>query len=230
MAETDGVDVQMRPVSLSALPAAVIFDMDGLLFDSERLSHHAMMAASEELGCGFTTEDFITLVGRPWSANRALLQERISSPDGVEMFETAWDRHLLGMRPALALKPGVIDLLAQLDTLGLPRAICTSSSRSDVDFNLELHSLDGRFQAIVAAGDYLHGKPAPDPFLRAAEVLGVKPEECLALEDSHNGVRSAAAAGMCTVMVPDLLPATDEMRRLCRCIVPDLHDVRRMLG
>ncbi len=219
----------MRATGVSTLPAAVIFDMDGLLFDSEVLAHDAMMAASKELGGGFTTEDFLTLVGRPSSANRALLQARLGSQGDVDMFEAVWERHCVGLRSALTLKPGVMDLLAQLDDLGLPRAICTSSSRVDVDYNLALHGLTGRFQAIVAAGDYVHGKPAPDPFLRAAEVLGVKPEECLALEDSHNGVRSASAAGMRTVMVPDLLPATDEMWRLCHRVVSDLHDVRRML-
>ncbi len=219
----------MVATGMVALPAAVIFDMDGLLFDSEVLAHNAMMVASEELGYGFTTEDFLTLVGRPVSANRALLQERIGSHDDVEMFDTVWERHFLGMRSTLALKPGAIDLLAWLDELGLPRAICTSSSRRDVHYNLALHNLGDRFQTIVAAGDYVQGKPAPDPFLRAAEVLGVKPERCLALEDSHNGVRSAVAADMRTVMVPDLLPATDEMRRLCHRVVADLHDVRRML-
>jgi beta-phosphoglucomutase-like phosphatase (HAD superfamily) len=82
----------------------------------------------------------------------------------------------------------------------------------------------------VGHGDYVNGKPAPDPFLKAAERLGVAPALCLALEDSHNGVRSASAAGMMAVMVPDLIPATGEIEGLCTHVVVDLHDVCRMLG
>jgi beta-phosphoglucomutase-like phosphatase (HAD superfamily) len=83
---------------------------------------------------------------------------------------------------------------------------------------------------VVAHGDYASGKPAPDPYLKAAERLGVAPALCLALEDSHSGVRSASAAGMMAVMVPDLIPPTDEIQGLCTRVVADLHDVRRMLG
>jgi beta-phosphoglucomutase-like phosphatase (HAD superfamily) len=87
----------------------------------------------------------------------------------------------------------------------------------------------GRFQEIVGHGDYENGKPGPDPFLRAAERLGVEPRLCLALEDSHNGVRSASSAGMMTIMVPDLLEPTDEIRVLCTLIVRDLNEVRRLI-
>ena len=73
-------------------------------------------------------------------------------------------------------------------------------------------------------------KPHPDPFLKAAELLGVDPRACLAIEDSHHGVRSASSAGMMTVMVPDLLPATDEICALCLHVVPDLHEVRRLIS
>jgi beta-phosphoglucomutase-like phosphatase (HAD superfamily) len=82
-----------------------------------------------------------------------------------------------------------------------------------------------RFDAIVAAGDYPRGKPNPDPFLTAASRLGVAPRDCLALEDSHNGIRAAHAAGMMTVMVPDLLEATDEMHEKALAIVESLHHV-----
>jgi HAD superfamily hydrolase (TIGR01509 family) len=215
---------------MSALPAAVIFDMDGLLFDSETLYHDAILAAAQELGHSFTTEDFLKLVGRPWLVNRAALQEHIGPEGDIEAFRAAWTRHYLGMRSLLSLKAGVVELLDRLDELGLPRAICTSSGREEVEHNLALHGLVHRFHAVVAAGDYAQGKPAPDPFLRAAEALGVAPEDCLALEDSHNGVRSAAAAGMRTVMVPDLLPATDEIRSLCHLVVANLHEVRETLG
>ena len=81
----------------------------------------------------------------------------------------------------------------------------------------------------MASGDYARAKPAPDPFLTAAERLGVAPQDCLALEDSHNGVRAAHAAGMMTIMVPDLLDATEEMQTLCVRIARDLHEVRELL-
>lgn len=214
---------------MSALPAAVIFDMDGLLFDSEALYHDAILAAAQELGHNFTTEDFLKLVGRPWPVNRVALQEHIGPGSNIEAFCAAWTRHYQGMRSLLTLKAGVVELLDRLDELSLPRAICTSSSRNEVDHNLALYGLAHRFHAVVAAGDYAQGKPAPDPYLRAAKVLGVPPEDCLALEDSHNGVRSAAAAGMRTIMVPDLLPATDDIRLLCHLVVADLHNVRAIL-
>jgi beta-phosphoglucomutase-like phosphatase (HAD superfamily) len=86
-----------------------------------------------------------------------------------------------------------------------------------------------RFDQIICRGDYENGKPAPDPFLKAAERLGVEPRSCLALEDSHVGVRSAAAAGMMTVMVPDLLEPTEELRALCVLVARDLHQVRDLI-
>jgi beta-phosphoglucomutase-like phosphatase (HAD superfamily) len=91
---------------------------------------------------------------------------------------------------------------------------------------LTAHALTERFHTVVAQGDYAASKPAPDPYLTAAARLGVAPALCLALEDSHNGVRSAASAGMMTVMVPDLLPATAEIAALCTFVAEDLHRVR----
>jgi HAD superfamily hydrolase (TIGR01509 family) len=215
---------------MPAFPSAIIFDMDGLLFDSEALYRDAILAAAQELGHEYTVDDFLRLVGRPWAVNRMALQEHIGPDHDVEEFRSAWHRYYQERKNFLALKVGAAELLDRLDELRLPRAICTSSSHEDVRHNLDLHALTGRFDAIVAAGDYARGKPAPDPFLCAAKVLGVTPQACLALEDSHNGVRAAAAAGMRTIMIPDLLPATDEMRSLCYLVAGDLHDIRAMLG
>lgn len=214
---------------MDKLPAAVIFDMDGLLFDSEALYRDAIIEAARELGHSFTVEDFLKLVGRPWAVNRVALQEHIGPAEDVEIFRSAWHQRYRTMRGSLALKAGAAELLDHLDELRLPRAICTSSSKEDVEHNLGLHGLVGRFDAVIAAGDYARGKPAPDPFLRAADVLGVAAENCLALEDSHNGVRAAASAGMYTIMVPDLLPATDELRRVCHLVATNLHEVRVLL-
>jgi HAD superfamily hydrolase (TIGR01509 family) len=117
-----------------------------------------------------------------------------------------------------------------LDALGLPRAIATSSSHRSVDAHLGHSGIIPRFNAVVARGDYALGKPNPDPFLLAAKRLGVAPADCLALEDSHNGVRAASSAGMMTIMVPDLLDPTEEMHELCVRIAKDLHEVRALLA
>ncbi|WP_427025502.1 HAD family hydrolase [Aureimonas ureilytica] len=210
-------------------PAAVIFDMDGVLFDSEVLSRDAFLAATIEIGRPATIEAFLVLVGRPWVVNRDYLQTLFGLDQDIEIFRAVWRRHYAALKKGLALKTGVLELLDHLDALAIPRAICTSSSHEDVVANLALHGLAPRFQAVIANGDYARGKPAPDPFLRAAEALAVDPAQCLALEDSHNGVRAAAAAGMRTVMVPDLLPATDEIRALCWMVAADLHEVRAHL-
>ena len=211
---------------MNKLPAAVIFDMDGLLFDSEALYRDAIIAAASELGHKFTVADFLKLVGRPWSINRATLQQHIGPNNDPEIFRAAWMRQYEGMRATLTLKAGVMAMLDWLDERGLARAICTSSTHADTRHNLSLHALVGRFDAVIASGDYVRGKPFPDPYLRAAEVPCVAPADCLALEDSHNGVRAAAAAGMQTVMVPDLLPATEEIRSGAgKSVARDLHDV-----
>jgi len=111
----------------------------------------------------------------------------------------------------------------------MPRAIATSSSRESVEHSLGPHGLVPRFDAIVSRELQTQHKPHPDPFLKAAQALGLDPADCLALEDSHNGVRAAAAAGMMTIMVPDLLDPTDEMHALCVRIARDLHEVRELI-
>jgi beta-phosphoglucomutase-like phosphatase (HAD superfamily) len=98
-----------------------------------------------------------------------------------------------------------------------------------VQSHLSAHDLVQRFHAVIALGDYADSKPAPDPFLKAAERLGVDARDCLALEDSYNGIRSASAAGMMAVMVPDMLQPTDEVRSLCARVVDSLHDVRNLI-
>ena len=219
-----------RLVKLPHRPAAVIFDLDGLLFDTESLYQDAIMTAAGELGHDMTPAIFRTMIGRPLAQTRAFLLEQYGSSFPVEDLLAAWHRHFaVIVETRLAVKPGVLELLDALDTLGLPRGIATSSSHKTVQHHLGAHDLGGRFHHIVASGDYAAGKPAPDPYLLAAERLQIDPHLCLALEDSYNGVRSAAAAGMMTIMVPDLLEATDEIRGLCTFVVRDLHAVRGLV-
>lgn len=206
---------------------AVVFDMDGLLVDSEVAYREAAMAAAEEMGVELSAEFYHRTIGRPWPGVADLLREEFGSA-----FDTERLRQISAGRFAKAqvrLKTGVLEVLDHLDERGLPRAIASSSSRQSVLGHMTAHGILQRFHAVVAHGDYMRGKPHPDPFLAAAGRLGVAPQDCLALEDSHNGVRAAAAAGMMTVMAPDLLEATEEMRSLCVRVVRDLHEVRALL-
>jgi HAD superfamily hydrolase (TIGR01509 family) len=217
-------------MKLPRRPTAVIFDMDGLLFDTEKLYQEAILAAATEVGCELTTASFLRMVGTPWHVTRNRLVDEHGATFPIDELRAAWIRHFDAIvATRLSLKPGAAELLDTLDELRLPRAIATSSSHKTAQHHLTVHDLVERFHEIVAHGDYASGKPAPDPYLKAAERLGVEPRSCLALEDSHNGVRSASSAGMMTIMVPDLLRPTDEIRGLCTFVLDDLHAVRRLV-
>jgi beta-phosphoglucomutase-like phosphatase (HAD superfamily) len=114
--------------------------------------------------------------------------------------------------------------------VGLPRAIATSSTLTSLETSLGPSGIIPRFGALITRDVTTEHKPHPQPFLMAAEALNLDPAHCLALEDSHNGVRAAHAAGMMTIMVPDLLDPTKEMERLCVRIARDLHEVRELLA
>jgi HAD superfamily hydrolase (TIGR01509 family) len=217
-------------MKLPRRPAAIIFDMDGLLFDTEKLYQEAILAAAAEVGYELTTASFLRMIGTPWHITRSRLIDEHGATFPIEEFRAAWIRHFdVIVSTRLSLKPGAVELLDTLDELHLPRAIATSSSHKTAQHHLRAHALAERFHEIVAHGDYAAGKPAPDPYLTAAERLGVEPRFCLALEDSHNGVRSASSAEMMTIMVPDLLEPTDDIRRLCTFVLDDLHAVRRLV-
>jgi HAD superfamily hydrolase (TIGR01509 family) len=204
--------------------------MDGLLFDSEVLYQEAIHLAAAEAGHEVAPGFFNQTVGLPWAQSRALLLSHFGAAFAVDEFQAAWVRHFWVIAEThLSLKPGALELLDVLDQFRIPRAIATSSSRRTVERHLTACNLVGRFDAIIGHGDYETGKPAPDPFLKAAERLGVEPRSCLALEDSHNGIRSASSAGMMTIMVPDLLPPTDEIQALCTHVARDLHEVRTLI-
>jgi len=218
-------------MSLPRVPQAVVFDMDGLLVDTETVYHAAVVATAGEMGLEFPKALFLNMVGLTWAHNEHQLLDHFGADFDATAFRAAASLKFHELAAVeLALKTGVVEILDRLDELGLPRAIATSSHHREVEHHMGHHGLRDRFHTVVAHGDYARPKPNPDPYLLAAERLGVAPHLCLALEDSHNGVRAAAAAGMMTVMVPDMLHPTDEMRELCVRIATDLHEVRGWLG
>jgi HAD superfamily hydrolase (TIGR01509 family) len=210
---------------------AVVFDMDGLLVDTEAAWRDAMMAAALARGRELPLPLFLQLLGGTHDRSRVLLTAHFGAEfDLAAYLEEASQRAQALIQAGDCLKAGVVELLDELDRLRLPRAVCTSSGRAAVERNLGPSGIAPRFDAFVTREHVERGKPHPEPYLKAAAALRVAPQDCLALEDSHNGVRSASAAGMVTVMVPDLLEATEEMHGLCAHVVESLHEVRALLA
>jgi HAD superfamily hydrolase (TIGR01509 family) len=209
----------------------VVFDMDGVLIDTESVWRAVQIAEAEDKGLDLPLSVIDSMIGLPWQVNRQQLQDHFGPDFDVEAFVQATVvRHDAVCHAGVSLKTGVVELLDLLDALGLPRAIATSSDRQVVVDRLGPPGLLQRFHAVVGNEDCTRGKPHPEPYLNAARAMGVDPASCLALEDSYNGVRSAHAAGMMTVMVPDLLPPTDEIGGLCVAVAETLHQVREALA
>ena len=206
---------------------AVIFDMDGLLLDSETLSMEASGTAGAALGADMPASFCLGMIGNSVDLCRAMIRERYGDGFPLDRYFALHGEHLdaLVASGRLALKGGVAALLDVLDRRGLPCAVATSSGRHRALHHLHQAGIAGRFGRIVTRDDVTRGKPDPEPYLAAAAGLGVPPAACLALEDSHTGVRAAHAAGMRVVMVPDLLQPTAEMHRKAHRIVRSLHEV-----
>jgi HAD superfamily hydrolase (TIGR01509 family) len=210
---------------------AVVFDMDGLLLDTEILVQKAMMACAAEAGSELPESVHQDIVGRPYPEICERLALHFGPRFAIEGYLRAVrERCDAAFARQLQLKRGALRLLNQLQAGKVPCALCTSSRRQIVDRHLEQVAIADRFDFVVTGDAVTKGKPHPESYLTAAAALGVAPAACLALEDSHNGVRSAASAGMMTIMVPDLLPATSEMRALCLSVALDLHEVAALIA
>jgi HAD superfamily hydrolase (TIGR01509 family) len=216
---------------LTVRPAAILFDMDGLLLDTERLIRDAMIAVMADLGFMMSGADYAELIGRPEPASRAIMQARFGAGLDYDVMRAEVRQRIRSeWGPIRPLKPGAADLLAQVNAAGIPAAVVTSSEQALARAHLgHVGLLDG-FATIVGCDDVANGKPHPEPYRTAAARLGIAPGAALALEDSHNGIIAAHMAGVPVIMVPDLLPATPEITPRLLAVADDLHQVSRWLA
>jgi HAD superfamily hydrolase (TIGR01509 family) len=210
---------------------AVIFDMDGLLFDTERVYVTAVVGAARAVGFDISEPFCHAMIGIPPKECDTIIQEHFGPAFPMADFAMKCSALITSLIEAgIPFKPGVVELIDLLSRRSIPMAVATSSGRQTAMHYLRKAGLLERFDLVVTRDEVAHGKPRPDLFIRAAESLGIEPWHCLSLEDSHNGIRSAYAAKTMPVMVPDIVPPTGEIRAMCVAVVDSLHDVCRLMA
>jgi HAD superfamily hydrolase (TIGR01509 family) len=190
---------------------AVVFDLDGTLIDTEALCNAAGQEACRRLGLALPPGFFETLAGIDDATRARMLGEAAGRAVDLSEFLRIWDGLCTEVfARGMPVKPGAHDLLGRLAGEGVVLGLATSSRRGPANEKLAGAGLGGFFRTVVTFEDVRAPKPAPDPYLLAAERLGVRPKRCLAFEDSETGARAARAAGFRVVQVPDLHPTRGE--------------------
>ena len=219
-------------MALATKIAAVILDMDGLMLDTESIYKLAWQSAAVE--CGYVLDDdfYLTLVGQPNPACETALISRFGDGFPMDDFRDRWSRLWQAQVEAAGIptKPGLIELLSFLRERQIPTAVATSSDRDYTSLSLRAAKLESWFDNVITGDQVVNGKPAPDIYLEAARRLGVEVVNCLALEDSDAGVLSATAAGMITVMVPDLKPPSPQALAAAFSVVASLVEARNQIA
>ena len=208
-------------------PQAVIFDMDGLLLDTEMLAARAWDEAASAHGATFDRDLALRLVGRNFRDCIALVRAHYDTSYPVEAVLGCWHAtyEAIVARDGVRVKRGAHELLEWLDQERIPRAVATSTRRDRATRKLVDAGLLARFHALVGGDEIAHGKPAPDIYFEAARRLNVASSACCVLEDSEPGVRGALAAGMTAIMVPDVAPPSEELLALRPHVVGALHEI-----
>lgn len=210
----------------------VIFDMDGLLLDTERISREAWGAAADAVGVEFPPSWLVHIVGRSMKDIARVMGELGGPGFPVAHFMETANRYYLDAIETgeVPVKAGVVELLDWLDEREVPRVVATSTHGPTAEHKLEVTGLRPRFQGLMTGDKVSRGKPAPDIFLAAAALMGLPADSCMVLEDSENGIRGAHAAGAFPVLVPDFLEPSTEVLALAGRRFQDLHQVRQWLA
>lgn len=205
--------------------SAVIFDMDGLMFDTERLAFDGWKEVGTKAGYDMTDEIIQASVGRTMIDTGKIMRQHFGEAFPYEELrkqKLEYSRNYIKQN-GMPIKTGLIKLLDFLNEKRIKTAVATSTERCRAEENLVSCSILDRFNCIVCGDEVERGKPEPDIFLLAAKKLHRLPAECIVLEDSINGIKAAYKAGMKPIMIPDLIEPTEEIRELT-------HEIFESLG
>ncbi|MBO0213473.1 HAD family phosphatase [Vibrio sp. Vb2880] len=206
---------------------AAIFDMDGLLLDTERVCIEIFEQACQAVGVPFLRDLYLSVIGRNAAGIEATLRAGYGPDLDYMQLHNEWRTRYNAVvkHQAIPVKQGVIELLEWLKAEHIPTAVATSTQRDVASIKLRLSGLDRYFDSVATGCEVNQGKPHPEIYLLAASRLDVAPAQCLAFEDSNNGVRSAVAAKMIAYQIPDLVMPSDDVVALGHRIRPTLSDV-----
>lgn len=207
---------------------SVIFDMDGTIFDTERLVLDCWGRIGERHGIPGIREVFVRCIGTNKVRTQEIVFEHYGKDFPYETFseESSVLFHEIEEKEGIPVKPGAAELLQYLSENKVPLGLASSTRLAAVTQEMRAAGLYDYFQVVVGGDLLKNSKPAPDIYLMACGRMGVLPENTYAIEDSYNGIRSAHSAGMHPIMVPDLMPATEEMRDLSEAVFEDLFRVK----
>ncbi|PSW20773.1 HAD family phosphatase [Photobacterium sanctipauli] len=204
---------------------AAIFDMDGLLLDTERVCMRIFKEACEVQNLPFHEDVYLSIIGRNAAGIEGIFREAYG--DDLDRLHNEWRTryNAVVQHQPIPVKEGVVELLEWLKEQGLPVAVATSTAKEVATKKLALAGLSQYIDSLTTGCEVSNGKPDPEIYLLAASRLNVEPTLCLAFEDSNNGVRSSVAANMISYQIPDLVEPCQEVRQLGHSIVPSLHQV-----
>lgn len=211
--------------------SAVIFDMDGLMLDTEVIGKRSWEKSAKKLGITLPIDYYPRVIGRTTESIRPMLLDWFGYEFPVDAFIEESNRYYhetIHTTPP-PVKPGLKGLLTELNHAGIPCGVATSTKRPSAVYKLTSTFLINYFKILTTGDEVEHSKPAPDIYLLAAKRLGYPPNECLALEDSPTGIRAAKSAGMTAFMVPDMVAPTPEIAALANGIFESLDVVRLWL-
>ena len=210
---------------------AVVFDMDGLMLDTEPIYKIAWQSASAALGYVLDDAAYARFVGRRTEDCERDLVEQFGSGFPLDRFRTRWPPRWKAEAAAHGIrkKPGLLELLSFLETEDVAIAVATSTESDDAAFTLRSAGLDTRFSVIVTGDQVVHGKPAPDIYLEAARRLQVAPALCVALEDSEAGILAASRAGMVPLLIPDGADPSVSATNAAFRVLPSLTGAREVI-
>lgn len=210
---------------------AALFDMDGLLLDTEALTIDCMQETARAFDLPDLSETFIGMVGLRSDLAMAVLKGGLNGAMDAEAFTADAGARIAERRThGIPVKPGVRELLQILRAQGTPCALATSSRTETAESYLAQTGLNRFFDTLTGGDRVMHAKPHPEIYLTAAASIGIDPKKTVAFEDSEPGVRAAHAARACVVQVPDLIAPSDDLRALCHHIAPDVLSGARAVG